>query len=118
MSNEDPKASDVKTSATVARDSRMTLRKNNEEVLRKALQAEARKKCLAETKAFGDCAKEKGIMVAFSCRQENLAMSDCMAQHFSEELFVKFLKDNGHPPAQPPRPNLAQQLVTAVTGKR
>jgi len=63
---------DVKGTATVARDSRMTLRKNNEEVLRKALQTEARKKCLEESKAFGDCAKASGVWVVLSCRKENL----------------------------------------------
>jgi len=50
----------------------MTLRKNNEEVLRKALQNEARQKCAEETRAFGECAKDAGIWVVLSCRKHNL----------------------------------------------
>ena len=47
------------------RDGRLKLRKNNEEVLRKILQAEARKKCLGPSTAFGECAKEHGLSVVF-----------------------------------------------------
>ena len=47
------------------RDGRFKLRKNNEEVLRKILQAEARKKCLEATTSFGECAKEHGMAVVF-----------------------------------------------------
>lgn len=42
-----------------ARDGRLKLRKNNEEVLRKIVQAEARKKCLNATEEFGECAKKE-----------------------------------------------------------
>lgn len=41
------------------RDGRMKLRKNNEEVLRKVVQLEARNKCLHATEAFGVCAKKE-----------------------------------------------------------
>jgi hypothetical protein len=55
------------------RNERLSLRKTNEEVLRKKLQLEAQTKCRAETTAFGECAKRAGMMVVFSCRQENAA---------------------------------------------
>ena len=83
-------AGDVKRESTIARDSRMTLRKNNEEVLRKALQAEARKQCVAETQAFGDCAKASGLSVIFSCRKQNIVSG------------AVFLAPRHTPP--PPRP--------------
>lgn len=55
------------------RNERMTLRKTNEEVLRKKLQLEAQAICKAESVAFGECAKKHGMMVVFNCRKENLA---------------------------------------------
>lgn len=135
-SNGNGSAGDIKAQSSVARGDRMTLRKNNEEVLRKALQNEARKKCEAETKAFGECAKASGIWVVVSCRNQNSVrriyfshnlmsthnytilyyniyktMSACMAQHYTEEIFAKFLRDNGHPEIQPPRPSLVQQFL-------
>lgn len=56
-----------------ARNDRLTLRKTNEEVLRKKMQLEAQTKCLVETQQFGDCAKKNGMLVIFSCRKENSA---------------------------------------------
>jgi hypothetical protein len=76
-----------------------SLRKNNEEVLRKVLQAEAREKCMSFTKAFGDCAKEASIMVVFKCRDENRAMQDCLSREYNEEKFAQFLQSQGLPPA-------------------
>lgn len=111
-----PPVGDVKAQSTVARESRLTLRKTNEEVLRKALQNEARKRCHDEFKAFGDCAKGAGISVVFSCRAQSKGMSDCMDKHYSEELFEQFLREGGHPPLQPPRDTLVQQAINLVTG--
>ena len=54
-----------------ARSSRLTLRKNNEEVLRRVLQTEARKKCNDAIKNFADCAKTNGMMVVLQCRKLN-----------------------------------------------
>jgi hypothetical protein len=82
------------------REGRLKLRKNNEEVLRKILQAEARKKCLEETTAFGDCAKENGMWVVIKCREKNRAMQDCLSHHYNDETFDAFLQANGHPPAR------------------
>jgi hypothetical protein len=60
-----------------ARNSRLqlkqpSLRKTNEEVLRKRLQKEAQQLCSTETKAFADCVQGNGFMVIFNCRQKNL----------------------------------------------
>lgn len=57
-----------------ARNSRLsTLRKTNEEVLRKKLQTQAKKKCDPFFKDFADCAKENGLLVIFNCREQNRA---------------------------------------------
>lgn len=56
-----------------SRNDRLTLRKTNEEVLRKKLQLEAQAKCIVETQQFGECAKKNGMLVVFSCRKENAA---------------------------------------------
>ena len=56
-----------------SRNDRLTLRKTNEEVLRKKLQLEAQTKCIIETQQFGECAKKNGMLVIFSCRKENSA---------------------------------------------
>ena len=88
----------MKTQSTQARDSRMTLRKNNEEVLRKALQNEARQKCADETRAFGECAKDAGIWVVLSCRKHNLV--SCLS-HLSQAfatcltMMIKFILPSG-----------------------
>lgn len=56
-----------------ARDDRLSLRKTNEEVLRKKLSIEAQNICADECKQFGECAKKSGLLVVFKCRSENLA---------------------------------------------
>ena len=43
------------------------------------------------------------------------AMSDCMAQHYSEEIFAKFLADRGLPPVQQ-RASLTERLASSVFG--
>lgn len=54
----------------VARDSRLSLRKTNQEVIRKQLQESARKQCAQEVKTFAECAKREGFFVVFKCREE------------------------------------------------
>ena len=79
------------------------LRKVNEEVLRKKMQTEAKDLCRPYFQAFGDCAKENGIMVVFKCRQQNQDMSDCMDRHCSEQKFDEYLAARGivRPKPQP-----------------
>jgi hypothetical protein len=54
-----------------ARDDRLTLRKNNEEVMRKKFQEESKKKCQWAFRALGQCAEKEGLLVLFNCRVEN-----------------------------------------------
>mmetsp|Transcript_25876 Transcript_25876/g.58561 ORF Transcript_25876/g.58561 Transcript_25876/m.58561 type:complete len:99 (+) Transcript_25876:260-556(+) len=80
------------------RDERMTMRKNNEEVHRRKQKLEAQVICADLTKAFGECARAQGMMVVFSCRKENAAMSACMDNNCTEEKFVEFLQRQGVDP--------------------
>lgn len=52
--------------------------------------------CKDKTEAFGRCAKEKGMMVVFSCRKENKKMSDCMDGYYNETEFQKFALERGY----------------------
>lgn len=75
MSTSVPDSGDVKTAN---RDSRLSyLRKNNEEVLRKQMQAEAREICSGVTEAFVNCSKASGLLVVLRCREQSKAMSEC-----------------------------------------
>jgi len=53
------------------RNDRLTIRKTNEEVLRKRLEVQARDLCDTEIKSFVECAKYQGLLVVFNCRKEN-----------------------------------------------
>ncbi len=64
-----------------ARDDRLTLRKTNEEVLRKKLALEAQTICADECRQFGECAKKNGMMVVLRCRGENLASKCFVVVH-------------------------------------
>ena len=55
------------------RNERLTIRKTNEEVLRKRLEVQARDLCTEEIKSFVECAKYQGLLVVFNCRKENYA---------------------------------------------
>ena len=98
------------------RDDRLKLRRNNEEVLRKALANEAREKCRGYTNAFGRCAEASGMMVVIQCREENKAMQACLNEHYNEEAFVKYLEAKGYHGYQGPRPSLAGAIFKRITG--
>jgi len=107
------KSADVKAASSTARENRLTLRKNNEEVLRKALQNEARKLCEGTVKEFGECAVANGMMVVLNCRKQNKAMSECMDKHYNEEKFNEFLASRGLAQA-PPRPGVLESIKKMV----
>ena len=71
------------------------LRKVNEEVLRKKLEAEAKEICAPLFRAFGDCAKENGLSVIFRCNKQNQAVSDCLDKHCNDKKFEEFLAVRG-----------------------
>ncbi len=79
-----------------ARDSRLSLRKTNEEVIRITLRNEASEKCKEYLNAMGKCAQENGLMVVFKCRAQNKAMSDCMDLHYNENIVEEHLLKRGY----------------------
>ena len=85
-----------------ARENRL-IRKVNEEVLRKKMENEAKTTCAPYFKAFGDCAKENGLMVVINCRRQNKEMSDCMDFHCSDKKFDEYLTFHNIP--IPPKPS-------------
>jgi Cytochrome c oxidase biogenesis protein Cmc1 like len=86
----------------LAREGRLT--KAGQEILRKKFYNEAKEKCSEHFKAFGDCAKESGLMVVINCRKQNRAMGDCMDLNCSEAAFESFLKSHGLPLPAIPEP--------------
>ena len=92
------------------------LRRNNEEVLRRALSNEAREKCMSYTNAFGKCAQANGMLVVIQCRKQNKEMQECLSKHYNEDEFVKFLEREGYTGYQGPRPGLSESLFKRITG--
>lgn len=79
-----------------ARSDRLTtLRRTNEEVLRKQLKNDAQDACKWAFEAFADCAKRESIKVVINCREANEAMGKCMSDHYSEEIFTKYAAERG-----------------------
>mmetsp|Transcript_5487 Transcript_5487/g.9001 ORF Transcript_5487/g.9001 Transcript_5487/m.9001 type:complete len:92 (+) Transcript_5487:111-386(+) len=81
------------------RNDRLKIRKTNEEVLRKKLELEAHEYCRKEITAFGDCAKNNGLLVVFNCRKENMAMGSCIDSQCTEQKFDAFLIRQGIEPS-------------------
>jgi hypothetical protein len=54
-----------------ARDARLSLRKSQEEMLRKRLENIAKEKCNAEIRGFAECAQQEGLWVVWSCREKS-----------------------------------------------
>eukprot|EP00520_Triparma_pacifica_P008056 CAMPEP_0118661512 /NCGR_PEP_ID=MMETSP0785-20121206/16320_1 /TAXON_ID=91992 /ORGANISM="Bolidomonas pacifica, Strain CCMP 1866" /LENGTH=77 /DNA_ID=CAMNT_0006554959 /DNA_START=134 /DNA_END=367 /DNA_ORIENTATION=- len=61
-----------------------------EHTLRKELNAIAINNCKDKAQAFGDCAKEQGILVVFRCRSQNNALNACLSSYTNPEAFEKF----------------------------
>ena len=92
-------ADDVKSDARSDRMTVRTLRKNNEEVLRKRFEREAVEKCREAFQAFGECAQRNSLWVVLVCREQNRQMSACMNEHYTEEKFRSYLAERGLEPA-------------------
>eukprot|EP00546_Thalassionema_frauenfeldii_P000116 CAMPEP_0178935558 /NCGR_PEP_ID=MMETSP0786-20121207/24623_1 /TAXON_ID=186022 /ORGANISM="Thalassionema frauenfeldii, Strain CCMP 1798" /LENGTH=109 /DNA_ID=CAMNT_0020613741 /DNA_START=33 /DNA_END=362 /DNA_ORIENTATION=+ len=77
-----------------ARDARLRFKNFAEHQIRQEFKEEAQAKCAPEIRKFAECAQEKGLLVIFSCRSFNQAITDCMYKHNSDEAFEKYLKEN------------------------
>lgn len=45
-------------------------------------------KCVPEVAAFESCCKEKGLLMAFSCRPQNEALRDCQTVWYKNDTFI------------------------------
>jgi hypothetical protein len=71
MADQTPSSTPVKPDdpKQEARLSRLSMRRNGEDIYRRKLQGIARDNCAAEMKAFGECTNREGLMVIFKCRE-------------------------------------------------
>lgn len=96
-----------------ARSDRLTtLRKNNEEVLRKQLKNEAIAKCNWAFRDFAECSKAEGLAVVFKCREVNEIMGKCMSDHYNEEVFQKYAAERGYKAA--PKEGIMDRIKSAI----
>ncbi|XP_064597357.1 COX assembly mitochondrial protein homolog [Liolophura sinensis] len=68
-----------------------SLRKVEREILiPQKMKEKARKyKCATEVKEFGDCAKEKGLLMPFMCRSLAKSLELCLSKWYKDEDFIK-----------------------------
>ena len=90
---------EIKSDARSERMTIRTLRKTNEEVLRKRFEKEAAAKCREYFLAFGECAQKNSLWVVIACREQNRLMASCMNEHYNEEKFKSYLAERGLEPA-------------------
>eukprot|EP00752_Nemacystus_decipiens_P009531 g8519.t1 len=72
------------------RNDRLSWSKRAEHRLREELKEIALKRCDDSVAKFAACAREKGMMVVFSCREQNRLMNSCLNQHTNAESFEKY----------------------------
>jgi COX assembly protein 1 len=57
-----------------------------EEALRSKMKLLATKNCDHKVKDFVRCSQENGLMVVWTCRQQNREMNDCGAKYTNDEV--------------------------------
>ena len=73
-----------------SRDDRLQYSNMAEHSLRKELNELALKSCQPQCKAFGDCAKDSGLLVVWSCRGANNTMNECLASFTNPKAFEAY----------------------------
>ena len=73
------------------RNERLTIRKTNEEVLRKRLEVQARELCMDEIKSFVECAKYQGLLVVLNCRKENYASKKLFGYSSKSPVIIPYV---------------------------
>ena len=68
----------------MGRGGKKTWYKYSEERLLKEYHKAAHVTCKPAITAFVECSKAQGLMVIFKCREQNLAMGDCLTAHTSD----------------------------------
>ncbi|CAM9659581.1 unnamed protein product [Pylaiella littoralis] len=72
------------------RNDRLSWSKRAEHRLREELKEIALKRCDDSVAKFAACAREKGMMVVFSCREQNAMMNACLNQHTNADSFEQY----------------------------
>ncbi|CAN0061988.1 unnamed protein product [Ascophyllum nodosum] len=75
------------------RDDRLNWSKRAEQRLQDELKEIALKKCDDSVAKFAACAKEKGMWVVFSCREQSRLMNECLHQHTNKGSFEQYKLD-------------------------
>ena len=57
-----------------------------EEALRSKMKQIATKNCDEKVKDFVQCSKDSGLMVIWSCREQNRVMNECGAKYTNEKV--------------------------------
>jgi len=58
--------------------------------MRREMKEKALEICQPQVSAFAECAREKGLMVIFSCRKLHKAVQSCLAEHNSEAAWEQY----------------------------
>ncbi|CAN0128640.1 unnamed protein product [Ectocarpus sp. 12 AP-2014] len=72
------------------RNDRLSWSKRAEHRLREELKEIALKRCDDSVAKFAACARDKGMLVVFSCREQNALMNSCLNEHTNEESFERY----------------------------
>ncbi|XP_017265316.1 COX assembly mitochondrial protein homolog [Kryptolebias marmoratus] len=58
----------------------------------KIMREKAKERCADRVEAFNQCCKDSGFLMAFKCREENLALKECLTQHYQDPAFFEECK--------------------------
>jgi COX assembly protein 1 len=89
-----PTAEEIARFKDAGRESRFHFRNLAEHQLRQQLKDEALEICDPHVAKFAECAKEKGLLVVWSCRHFYKDVQNCLSIHNSEEAWQKYKAAN------------------------
>eukprot|EP00904_Undaria_pinnatifida_P007037 jgi/Undpi1/3463/HiC_scaffold_16.g06835.m1 len=72
------------------RNDRLSWSKRAEHRLQEELKEIALKRCDDSVAKFAACAREKGMLVVFSCREQNRLMNECLSKHTNKESVEQY----------------------------
>ncbi|KAL9658449.1 hypothetical protein ABK040_005992 [Willaertia magna] len=81
----DPETIDKMTDAEV----KAKVPNQADEALKLRLKKYGIKRCKVQFKNFADCTKDKFVSIAFKCRDEQIALNDCISIYLNDENLYK-----------------------------